>query len=153
MWKCQVTPGPRMLTQLGKSEIRPWIWKKRQMLKQMYLFREAGDHQQSGRSQGTTAQEALRSFPGHGGHSSGAGLSLIILVSHPCISFGASCWAVTLALEEKPWQYEVSFQDVQCSIVGINKLQDGSKNKQKEAEQVITSLNKKMTVISMWDCN
>lgn len=41
----------------------------------------------------------------------------------------------TLALEEKPWQYNASL----CSIVGIGKLQDRIKNKWEEAEQVIPS--------------
>lgn len=48
----------------------------------------------------------------------------------------------TLALEEKPWQYKISLQDVLCSIVGIGKLQDRIRNKWEEAEQVIPSSDK-----------
>lgn len=92
--------------------------------------------------QRTTAPEALRIFLCMVDTVQGPGLFLIILVSFPCI-----CWDVIPALEEKTCQYKVSFQDVRCCIVGISKLQDGTKIKQKEAEQVIIAFDKKSLLV------
>lgn len=98
----KVTPGCANADTTGKIELRLWIW-KRKRVKQIYLFVEESDPQESGHSQGTTAPAALRNFPVYSGHGSRSGPCLIILVSGSYISHRAHA---ELILEEKLWRYK-----------------------------------------------